>query len=245
MSLLGFDISHHNGIEAVVKFNDQFPENSHFYICKASEGITYEDPYFNYFADTVLSSGKLLGAYHYCRPENGNYPTDEAENFITQITPYLGKCLLAVDYEGEALKVGQNWLLEFCNHVYNRTGVKPVVYLQYSELKNYKAVADAGFGLWVAKWGERPVSVAPWKFFAIWQTTNRFNSLNLDSDLFNGTEDQFKAYCKIESESTDDEKTLTINETMSLLEKSITEEENAISKVKGYVNELCRLLVTK
>lgn len=194
--LHGFDLSHHNGANAVNKLITHYPLDSDFFILKATEGKTYVDPYVKTFASDVFDQGKLLGFYHFCRADRGNAPASEAKNFVHVVRPYLGNCLLIADYEGESLKVGQSWLLEWCKEVQLLTGVKPLVYLQYADIKKYSLLPENDFGLWLAKWGTNPDNVSPWYNYALWQYTNRYKGEKLDANRFNGTKDQYLLYCK-------------------------------------------------
>lgn len=197
MSLLyGFDLSHHNGMNAVNECVTNYPHYADFFLLKITEGKSYQDPACLKFINQVKQYNKLFGLYHFCRADNGNTPQQEAENFVKHASPFIGQCMLIADYEGESLKVGQDWLYRFCIEVYLKTGVKPFVYLQYADLKNYESIAKLNCGLWCAKWGTKPINVEPWDFMGLWQYTNRFNYKNLDANTFYGNREQFLKYCE-------------------------------------------------
>lgn len=181
--LKGIDISEWQDI------NPTAYKDYDFIVMKATEGKTYDDPNMASHAQNALANGQLIGFYHYARPEN-NSAEDEAEHFLRVVKPYIGKAVLALDYEGTALKYGAEWALKWLNAVYQKTGVRPMIYLQGSQVKNYKSVMEKNYGLWVAHWGVDTPSIAPWSFYAMWQ----YRGNPLDLDLFNGDKEAWKAY---------------------------------------------------
>ena len=182
-----------------------------FVVCKATEGITFVDKYCDKFM--IAAQGVQLGVYHFARPEK-NSARAEADFFIKHAGGYLGKAIPVLDWESSG-KSNVAWAKEWLERVYSITGTKPVIYMSESVVNayNWKAVADAGFGLWVAKYrdynidrnydmstcGKKPV-VKWWSFYMMWQWTSvgRLNgySGNLDCDVFYGNEDAWKAYVK-------------------------------------------------
>ena len=61
-----------------------------FVIVKATEGKTYSDPFFFQHIENAKKLGKLLGFYHFARPENNN-PHDEVLNFLNSVRGYIGE----------------------------------------------------------------------------------------------------------------------------------------------------------
>lgn len=121
-----------------------------FCIVKATEGTDYKNRYFAAHCDKVLSRKKLLGAYHYA---NGGNPQKEADYFLAYAKKYIGKAILVLDWEAKNNpQFGKNdleWCLKWCNYVYQKTGIKPLIYIQKSAMS---AVKKAGYGLWVAQY---------------------------------------------------------------------------------------------
>lgn len=199
--IYGCDVSRHNGVNAVevclAKMN-----NIQFIIAKATEGVTYRDPMFYKHISSAEQKNKMIGAYHYARPDNGNNPVSEANNFVTAVAPYIGRCLFALDWEDKSLTESDSrWALEWCKAVYAMTGVKPVVYVQESYIKEMDAFAGEDFGLWVAKWSETEPKTSPvWNFWALWQKTNS----PFDVDVFNGSAEQYMKYCTISTVEKDE-----------------------------------------
>lgn len=142
----GIDISAWQGDENI----DLAKVSYDFCIVKATEGTDYKNRYFTAHCDKVLSRKKLLGAYHYA---NGGNPQKEADYFLAYCKKYIGKAILILDWEAKNNpQFGKNdleWCLKWCNYVYQKTGIKPLIYIQKSAMD---AVKKAGYGLWVAQY---------------------------------------------------------------------------------------------
>lgn len=192
--MLGCDVSRNNGANAVLDAIGSHGDIK-FVIAKATEGRTYKDSMFDNNIKTAMLNNRLVGAYHYARPDNKNTPEQEALNFVNAVRPYIGKIMLALDWEDKSLKCSPSWALEWCKCVERMTGVKPLIYIQESYVQKVGAVfSGEDYGLWVAKWGDSPRVQPAWKFWALWQYTNSKGVLDLN--WFNGTVEQFKKYCE-------------------------------------------------
>lgn len=130
-----------------------------FVIVKATQGTNYTNPYMRAQADNAYNSGKLLGFYHYASTNcGGGNPIAEADYFVQQVGSYAGRALLVLDWEGiQNGNFGRNdaWYVKtFLDRVYQRTGVRGVVYMSRSATSSadYSSVANAGYGLWVAQY---------------------------------------------------------------------------------------------
>lgn len=199
MSLLkGADISHHNGgcaVEKIIELDNEID----FFIVKATEGRTYTDPLFEVNCRDVIENGRLLGMYHFARPDNGNMPKQEAVNFVSKFKDYIGQAIPVLDWEGKALEYSDSWALDWMQNVFAMTGVKPMLYTSQSEVHKMERLKDFDCGLWVARYNKQQElgSVSPWKTWAMWQYDDgRFVKGKYDKDYFNGTKTQFMAYCK-------------------------------------------------
>lgn len=206
IQIFGADISHHNGTNAVKKCIDAKPEIE-FFICKATEGRNFKDERFPYNCVSALEKGKLIGAYHYARPDLGNSWEAEAANFADAVEPFLGNCMLALDWEGKSLNYNDKWALNWCQTVFAITGVKPLVYVQQSALAKMSSFKGKDFGLWVAKWSTVPPVVKNWDFWAMWQ----FGSTPFDMNVFNGSREQFAMYCHQETVGIEDKENCGCN----------------------------------
>ena len=207
----GIDISNHQGkmdLGAVLK-----QTKTDFVICKATEGTGFIDKYCDKFMVTAQNAGKQIGFYHFARPEY-NSARAEADFFLKQTRGYFNKGIPVLDWESSG-KSNVKWAKEWLDRIYSVTGVKPVIYMSESVVNayNWKAVADAGYGLWVARYrdynvdrnydmstcGKKPV-VKWWKFYMMWQWTSvgRLSgySGNLDCNIFYGDRPAWDAYVK-------------------------------------------------
>lgn len=183
-----------------------------FVIAKATEGIGYVDKSCDGFIQQAIKLGKPFGFYHFARPTANNDPIREADYFYNNCKGYFGKGIPILDWEAENkhnVAYAKAWL----DRVYQRSGVKPVIYMSESVVNAYdwSSVANADYGLWVAKYrdnnpdynynmanaGSRP-RVKWWKFYCMWQWTSsgRLNgySGNLDCNVFYGDGSTWNAY---------------------------------------------------
>lgn len=165
-----------------------------FVICKATEGVGYTDPNCDAHYQRAKSQGKLLGVYHFARP-GYNDPIAESDWFVSQIQGYIGEALLVLDWEVEATW-NIDWAKRWLDRVYEKTGVKPLVYASGSVIKgnNWSSVANADYGLWIAYWpnnyqygegwpaspSEMGYGTGDWKMWAIWQFSSRNGRLDCD-----------------------------------------------------------------
>ena len=196
MALKGIDISKwQTGI-------DLSKIDCDFVIVKATEGIGYVDRKCDSFYQQAKRLGKKLGFYHFARPRND--AVREAQYFYNNTKNYFGEAIPILDWEAEN-KSDVAWAKRWLDEVYILSGVKPVIYMSESVANayNWSSVANADYGLWVAKYrdnnpdynynmanaGSRP-KVKWWKFYCMWQwtSTGRLNgySGNLDCNVFYG-----------------------------------------------------------
>ena len=200
--LQGIDISNWN-YSYIKNNNIDIRHDYDFVIMKASEGISYKDPYLDTYYDMLHGSrdgrpdpDALYGFYHYARPEN-NLPVREAQHFLDLVGHHAGHAIYALDVEGNALGIDNldTWCAKWCSYILRDTGVLPMIYTSESQLYRFKKCAAIGCGLWVAKWssGKKFPKVKPWPFFALWQ----YQASALDYDFFNGRREQFKKYAEV------------------------------------------------
>ena len=165
-----------------------------FCIVKATEGTSYKNRYFAAHCDAVLKKKKLLGAYHYA---NGGHVQKEADYFLAYVKKYIGKAVLVLDWEAKNNpQFGKNdleWCLKWCNYVYQKTGIKPLIYIQKSAMN---AVKKAGYGLWVAQYPdyvETGYQKHPWNEGAYNCLLRQYTSVGKLSG-YSGSLDLNKAY---------------------------------------------------
>ena len=162
-----------------------------FVIIKATQGTWYVSPECDKQYQEAKKSGKLLGVYHYAE---GSNPIAEADYFINNIKGYIREAILCLDWEGQDNpRFGNNdkaWVKEFCDHVFAKTGVKPLVYVQSSAMDRLNGIGD--YGLWVAQYPNyEPTGYqdAPWNECAYscairqYASTGRLSGYNGNLDL--------------------------------------------------------------
>lgn len=201
--LKGIDISHHQrGITS-------FGSDVDFVICKATEGVGYVDECCDKFYQLAKKQGKLLGVYHYARPNLGNSAEAEADWFVKNIKGYLNEAILVLDWEeGDLGNV--TWAKAFLDRVKALTGIKPIIYMSASPMNSYNwsPVVQGDYGLWVANYGtnngqpqEAVFNKYPlryWSFYALWQYTSKgrisgYNG-NVDMNIFSGNKEAWLKY---------------------------------------------------
>ena len=186
-----------------------------FVIVKATEGKTYSDPYFFQHINNAKRLGKLLGFYHFARPENNN-PHDEVMNFLNSVKGYIGEGIPFLDWESSG-KYDIAWAKAWLDEFTSLTGVKPVIYMSESVTKTYdwSRVAPT-YPLWIARYrdyepdynydmsnaGKSPVSKY-WDTYIMWQWTSvgRLDGYggNLDCNLFYGERAEWLKLCEKDS----------------------------------------------
>lgn len=197
--LEGIDVSHHNGKFAISNIL-KMDSNVQFVIIKATEGVGWQDDMMTHHADVAKMNKLEIGFYHYARPELNPEPKAEAASFVTAIRPYIGKAVLALDWEGEGANrfKDSSWARDWCDEVYRLTGVRPMVYCSASRVNHIamRMCADGNYGLWCARWGLQPIDFGNWKFMAVWQ----YSSKPYDKDRFFGRIEQWKKYAAVDGE---------------------------------------------
>ena len=131
-----------------------------FVIVKATGGTSYVNDRaheawadWTEVADAVLASGKLLGLYHFAA-EYGRLGSarDEASFFLDHVRGYVGKAVLALDFEGDAQQLPVSWAREWLDIVADATGATPWFYgyAGYLNSRDYSEIAH--YPLWMASY---------------------------------------------------------------------------------------------
>lgn len=185
--LKGIDISHHNKYQ--VRSGEINFSKYDFIMMKASEGRTYQDPMMDDYV-AMLGTDQLYGFYHYARPEN-NDPYTEAKNFCDAIGTYGYGAMLALDWEGKAVKYDPSWAVEWLKEVEKKFGKRPLFYCSSYYTKHTDKILENNNGLWVAHYtkADKP-RVYTYPFYAMWQYTSE----PFDKDYFNGNKSAWMKY---------------------------------------------------
>lgn len=191
-----------------------------FVIEKATGGNGYVNPDCDNKIQTAIQMGKKWGVFHYFGDGfNDNNPIEEADFFVNNCLGYVGHGLLVLDWERggnpnvDRVDMAKAWL----DHVFARTGVRPVIYMSMSvyQTLDWSSVIAGGYALWVASWPENNNTIANYNIDhsldpnpkwdgsvgnILWQftSTGRLNGYggNLDCDLFYGNQGTWDAYAR-------------------------------------------------
>lgn len=204
MSMNGIDISNHQaGLNLAAVPCD-------FVICKATEGTSFVDKYCDGFVQKAISLGKPFGVYHFASGKSSG--RQEAEFFYNNIKGYVGKGILVLDWEGNAVKRGVSYAKEFLDRLQELTGVKALLYTYNNCVNSYdwSPVVKGDYGLWNAGYyaGYQTMGYNPnaplkggtgaWPGAAMYQYTSSGRlpgySGNLDLDVFYGDRTAWQKY---------------------------------------------------
>lgn len=181
MPLLGTDIYSGNA-DAKVQAAIARPDFV-FHIFKAVEGKTVKDVDYQRNCQWAADAGDLSGAYAFCWMNNSG--VDEARFFLDTAQPKAGQ-LVAGDWEDWGPKdsngvrifmQGVSWrqrfqhALDWTRVVLEETKTRPLAYLNWNFLKNFRTVATVDEWewfidnpLWLAQWQTNGVQTLPGQF---------------------------------------------------------------------------------
>lgn len=211
MSMNGIDISHwQDGIDLAGVPCD-------FVILKATQGTSFVDKCCDKFYQEAKKLGKKLGVYHFA--DGKSTGKQEADHFIKNVKGYIGEAILVLDWEADALDKGVSYAKEFLDRVYEKTGVRPLIYMSKSVCREYNwaSVVNGNYGLWMAQYANKDATgyqEKPWtdkkgmgafKSIAIHQytSTGRIGNYpgNLDLDIAYMDEKAWDKYAKVSKPS--------------------------------------------
>lgn len=187
-----------------------------FVIVKATQGTGYTDSTFKKFVEAAINAGKKIGAYHYA---NGTGWQAEADHFLSVVKPYIGKIMLALDWETGTSNAAKNsqfnntsYAKSWLDYVKKQTGVTPVIYMSQSTTtgKNWANVYK-DYPLWGAQYASynaMDYTSSPWSShnWGPWGSTPKIDQYtssgrikgytgNLDLNLFYGSASDWDAMC--------------------------------------------------
>lgn len=158
----------------------------------------------NYQLGRAVDSGKSIGVYHYAM---GNDARREADFFVDNVKGYVGRAVLALDWELQDNPQFGNgaWIDAWVQRVHERTRVWPVIYLQASALGQLSSYAREHCGVWVAQYASNAVTgyqTTPWNYGMYGEAMRQYTSNGyvngyagrLDLNYFRGERWQWDAY---------------------------------------------------
>lgn len=174
-----------------------------FVFIKATESSHFVDRRFAANWKSARAAGILRGAYHFFRPQVA--VADQVANFVSTVGRLQSDDLAPVlDLEvpadwknieqSQRVKLALAWL----EGVEEKLGVKPIVYLSPSFVRDVLGTANAdalkGYTLWIANYtsANAPRVPAPWTDWTFWQYSETgkvpgINDGNVDLDWYNGS----------------------------------------------------------
>lgn len=177
-------------------------------IVKATQGTGYINTEYDAWVKWLLEHDKPFGVYHYA---NGQDAQAEAQHFYNVTQPVVGKAIPILDYEGDALQRGTEWVRQFVDAYRELSGVTCMIYCSLSVVQeqNWNALTECP--LWVAQYADmkdvygfienpwQKGSVAPFHKYWMHQYTScgRLNSWGgrLDLDKFYGSVEDWNNLC--------------------------------------------------
>ncbi|MGE5228073.1 MAG: GH25 family lysozyme [Planctomycetaceae bacterium] len=201
-TLPGIDVSNWQG---TIDWSKVAAAGVRFAVIKATEGRTYDDPYYAANLKGATANGIVAGAYHFARPDASNGDAGaEADHFVSVADPTPGEIVPVLDLEQTGhLSVTnlQDWTKRWLARVTALTGVRPMIYSSPSfwtdAMGDTTWFANHGYDLyWVANWGvTTPATPAnDWggHGWTIWQWTSCQHVKGIggcvDGDRFRGTD---------------------------------------------------------
>ena len=158
----------------------------------------------NYQLGRAMDTGKSAGVYHYAM---GNDARREADFFVDNVKGYVGRAVLALDWESQDNPQFGNgaWIDAWVRRVYERTHVWPVIYLQASALGQLSGYVRERCGVWVAQYATNIATgwqTRPWNYGLYGEAMRQYTSNGyvagyagrLDLNYFRGERWQWDAY---------------------------------------------------
>lgn len=153
----------------------------------------------------ALKKTECVGLYHFTW---GKDAETEAKFFLNEVKKlgYLGKSMLVIDYEAEAVELGRAWVKKFADYIKRQTGQEPVIYASGSVIIAQK-LFELGYPIWCANYYKGYERIDGYddsgcKIYSgcedsvLWQYTSQgfiggYDGA-LDCNVFFGTADDFK-----------------------------------------------------
>ncbi len=229
---LGVDVSFwqdNNATPEQINFFKTRSAGANFVFVRCCQDI-YPDPDFEYNWRQSKAAGLLRGAYHFL-----DYRVSakrQVDFFIAQLRADPGELPPVLDIERHpqwALPPAANlhaMVKVFVTELENAFGRKPLIYtnpamIQYS--LNPVPAWMTEYPLWIAHYGvSEPGRFNPWRNWVFWQYTDKgdglqfgMESLGLDMNLFNGSEQELRTWAGVGTPPPPDN--LTLEQKVALL----------------------------
>lgn len=202
------DLSHHNwDSHATLDFAQAKAAGIVGVIYKATEGGTYQDPFYDKTHAAALKAGLLWGAYHFATKRPA---ADQAKNFIDNADLVANTdMLVAIDFErnerAPANTTTPAITLDLLARIEDKIGRRPTLYTGsfVKDCYGTQPVADlAPYRLWWAAYRNTPDIHATWANYWLWQYTDGDDGPMphsvagigaCDANVFQGTDAELRA----------------------------------------------------
>ena len=190
----GIDVSKWQGN---VDWASWWSQGKKFAYVKATEGTTYQNPYFAQQYNGSYNVGMIRGSYHFALPDNST-GTAQADWFVNHGGGWSadGKTLpgvLDIEYNpygatcyGLSQASMRSWIAAFTSRYKARTGRDAVIYSTtnwWTTCTGNTSQFSQTNPLWIARYSTSPGTLpAGWAYYTFWQYTDS----PLDQDYFNG-----------------------------------------------------------
>jgi GH25 family lysozyme M1 (1,4-beta-N-acetylmuramidase) len=138
MAMYGVDVSYHNrGLSLA-------GTGAAFVIVKATDGTRFVDRCCDPFVQEAKRLGLMWGFYHFANGLHKSSMRAQADYFLDNCANYFGEGVPCLDWEdsdekygGAVVKYGPGAAKEWLDRVYERTGVRPMIYMNASVASSY------------------------------------------------------------------------------------------------------------
>lgn len=204
-ALNGIDVaSHQHPGNAAIDWTAVKASGQDFAFIKASEGVSYINPYFSDDSQKAQQAGVMPGSYHYARPAIGTGRAEAqyyAAALATGSQPSLPPVLDLEETGGLSVTQLQDWTRDFVDEIRKLTGRDPIMYTSpgfwQSHMGNTTEFSE--LPLWLAYWSSTPPTTLPggWDYITFWQysETGNVNGIqgNVDMNKYYGDDAQLQA----------------------------------------------------
>ncbi len=157
----GIDVSHFQG---QIDWHQVAHNNIEFAYIKATDGLSWIDPFFNRNQEDALHNKIQTGAYHFFRPAFSGKA--QSEFFLATIEKYQLDLPPVIDVEINSrfkLKIStkdySTELLQFLTTVEHHCHCKPVIYTNKYFWDNNIIGDFSSYPLWLALWQKSPPTI--------------------------------------------------------------------------------------
>lgn len=131
-----------------------------FVIVKVTDGTRFVTEYGDRKVQEARSNGQLFGFYHFANDIKKSSMVAQADYFVDNCLGYFKDGVPFLDWEdsdygGPVLKYGPTEAKKFLDRVYERTGVRPLIYMSASRTREWDwSEVARDYALWGAGYGD-------------------------------------------------------------------------------------------